>query len=122
MIKIAVLLTCYNRKEKTLNSLQSLNNAKKIKNTQLDIYLVDDGSIDGTSNSVSKLFNNVKIIKGNGDLFWNRGMHLAWTSAVNNCDYDFYFWLNDDTLINNDTIEILLNTSQDKRHKSIIVG
>ena len=86
-MKIAVLLTCFNRKNKTLACLKSLFGI--IPNCH--VYLVDDKSTDGTSEAIKQNFPQVKIIKGDGNLFWSRGMY----TAVKGC-YDFYLWLNDD--------------------------
>ena len=89
---------------------------------QLDIFLVDDDSNDGTSDAIKIQFPNVNIIKGNGNLFWNRGMHLAWGNAINKNDYDFYIWLNDDTVIYDYCIKELLACSELKKHQAIISG
>ena len=45
--------------------------------------------------AVGKMFPQVHIIKGDGNLFWNRGMYMAWQAAIKEKDYDFYLWLND---------------------------
>ena len=52
---VAVLLTCFNRKEKTLASLVRLFEAKEAYNSNLNlsIFLTDDGSTDGTGDAVS---------------------------------------------------------------------
>jgi GT2 family glycosyltransferase len=60
------------------------------------VYLVDDGSTDGTSAAVRASFPEVKIIAGTGSLYWCGGMRLAWLEAMRE-DYDYYLWLNDDT-------------------------
>lgn len=62
------------------------------------------------------------MIKGEGNLFWNRGMHLAWETAAQTQDYDFYFWLNDDTILNTGALQVLLQTSEQERDRAIIVG
>ena len=85
------MLTCHNRVAKTIACLSSLQAI----NFNSDIYLVDDGSEDGTSKIVNKLYPNVNIILGNGNLFWNRGMYTAWKEAIK-YNYDYYLWLNDD--------------------------
>lgn len=94
--QIAVLLTCHNRKDKTLNCLNRLFESASNSGLEVATYLVDDGSTDGTGEAVKKCFPNVNVIQGSGDLFWNQGMRLAWKEAARN-NYDFYFWLNDDT-------------------------
>lgn len=122
MNKIATLITCYNRKEKTLFCLKSLYSSEVSNNVRLDVFLVDDGCTDGTSEAIIKQYPEVHIIAGTGQLFWNRGMYLAWKTAVETNDYDFYLWLNDDTFIYQNTINRLLNDSISLQNKAIICG
>lgn len=119
---IAVLLTCYNRKEKTLNCLQSFYSNSLPENYQADIFLVDDGSTDGTGDAVKAKFPDVNIIEGTGSLYWNRGMHRAWETAAKTKDYDFYLWLNDDVEILPHAISELINITAANRYNSIVVG
>lgn len=110
---IAVLLTCYNRREKTLTCLESLYSCQMPENHILVVYLVDDGSHDGTSEVVKKYFPQVNVIQGTGNLFWNRGMRLAWEIATQINDYDFYLWLNDDTILDCNAIFQLIETYEE---------
>jgi len=107
---VAVLITCYNRKEKTLQCLNLLFKQNGIDNNfKITVFLVDDGCTDGTPNAVKKNFPQVNIIKGTGNLYWNGGMHLAWSTAANIKDYDYYLWLNDDTFLFENAILDLLS-------------
>jgi len=109
IITIAVLITCHNRKEKTLKCLRNLFCQKGIgESFLLEVFLVDDGCTDGTPEVIKLDFPQVTIIQGSGNLYWNRGMHLAWDTAAANKDFDFYLWLNDDTFLMEYAIEILL--------------
>lgn len=121
MSKIAVLLTCHNRKEKTLQCLLSFYDATKPNDTQFDFFLVDDGSTDGTTEAVKSKFPNVNIIKGSGNLFWNRGMHLAWKKALDYNEFDYYIWLNDDVIINTKGLTTIINDAKEMPN-SIICG
>jgi glycosyltransferase involved in cell wall biosynthesis len=56
MIKIAVLITCHNRIQKTQTCLKSLFKQKKIENINLKVFLVDDGSTDGTKEYKKRIF------------------------------------------------------------------
>lgn len=118
--QIAVLMTCHNRREKTLNCLRSLFNCSLPEEYALEVFLVDDGSTDNTATAVEQNFPAVNIIRGNGKLYWNRGMHLAWTTAAKKQVFDFYLWLNDDVELFSRAINDLLNCR--KKHDSIIVG
>ncbi len=93
---IAVLLTCHNRKTKTIACLVSLFQADIPPDYQLDIFLTDDGSTDGTGDAVDELFPQVQVIRGDGNLFWAGGMRLAWEKAMEEKRYDAYLLLNDD--------------------------
>lgn len=126
MIRIAVLLTCFNRVHSTLKCLNHLFESKLPDNFQLDVFLVDDNSPDQTGVFVKKAFPQVNVIQGSGNLFWNRGMHLAWGEAVKINKFDFYFWLNDDTFIFPDAIFNIVNdyylVKKEKLKETIIVG
>jgi GT2 family glycosyltransferase len=73
----------------------------------LSIYLVDDGSVDGTSEAVRNRFPQVTLVRGDGQLFWNGAMRRAWTTALASRP-NFYLWLNDDTLLRPDALRDLL--------------
>lgn len=108
MKNIAVLLTCYNRKDKTVSCLKSLFSAQIPLGYNFEVFLVDDGSSDGTANEVERIFPEVNIIKGNGNLFWNGGMRLAWETAIKARDFDFYLLLNDDTILYPKALNLLI--------------
>jgi GT2 family glycosyltransferase len=94
-VNIAVLMACYNRKELTRRCLAHLFEAGADAN--LDVFLVDDGSTDGTAEMVQATWPAVKITTGTGALFWSGGMNLAWSTALSaRSDYDAFLWLNDD--------------------------
>lgn len=117
MNSYAILLTCFNRKETTLRCLSRL--FELIDN--VDVYLVDDNSSDGTFEAVAIQFPQVNIIKGNGNLFWNRGMHLAWEHASKK-DYEYYLWLNDDVILYPNCFQELYDCANDTKNEAIIVG
>jgi GT2 family glycosyltransferase len=124
--QIAALLTCHNRRDKTITCLTSLFKVVVPPNYSLEVFLVDDGSTDGTSQAVKKKFPEVNIIQGNGNLFWNQGMRLAWKTAANKQTYDYYFWLNDDTILDKHALNELLQCSDEALNKfakeAIITG
>ena len=123
-INIAVLITCHNRKLTTYSCIKNLLKTKK-KNIKLKIYLVDDGSTDNTTFFLKKKkIPHLKIIKGNGNLFWCGGTNLAWQNAnKDNIIFDYYLWLNDDTNIFSNSINMLLKVEKIyKTKKFICVG
>lgn len=115
MNNIAVLMTCFNRKSKTISCIE------RLLPFDVDIYLVDDCSSDGTAEAVKELFKEVVLIQGDGNLFWNRGMHLAWERAAAN-EYEFYIWLNDDVMLYSNWLLELIGCSKIQGDNAIIVG
>lgn len=109
-IKIAVLLTVFNRKDVTIRGLKSLESAIKMlpTNYHFDVYMTDDGCTDGTSESVTLSFPYVNIIKGNGNLFWGGGMRAAWEYANGKkFRYDYFIWFNDDVVLYENALSLL---------------
>lgn len=92
-------MTCHNRVNVTIKCLKNLYSSQLDTNISFEVYLVDDGSKDDTSRLVKLYFPKVNIIFGDGNLYWNRGMSLAYEYASRDSVYDYYLWLNDDTLI-----------------------
>lgn len=119
-IKIATIITCFNRKEKTISCLTHLFEAENKYNIQhsqhsieLYIYLTDDGCTDGTANAVRNVCKgkNLHIIQGDGKCYWAGGMRLAWKEALKTeNNWDFYLLLNDDTLVSTNVFDELFAT------------
>jgi len=108
---IAVLITCHNRKEKTIQCLKALFNQKGLgESYSIEVFLVDDGCTDGTPEAIRLNFPQVNIIQGSGTLYWNKGMHLAWETAASAKDFDYYLWLNDDTFLFQNCLDILFQS------------
>ncbi len=120
--KMAVLITCYNRKAGTLECLKALFAASaQAPYVDLSVFLVDDGSTDGTGAEVQKAYPEVHVIEGSGSLYWGGGMNVAWEEAANQGS-DFYMWLNDDTLLQKGAIRNLLADSARFNDNAIFVG
>lgn len=117
-MKIAVLMTCYNRVETTLRCLKSLFAQKS--NAELSVFLVDDGSPDKTGERVKAVCPTVTIILGTGSLYWCRGMNLAWRTAGSG--FDAYLWLNDDVELAGGALAMLIADADATEWKGAIVG
>ena len=107
--KCAILITCHNRKDKTLAFLKSLTAQSSWDALQKEVYLLDDGSTDGTADAIKVHFPFVIIIKGTGNLFWAGGMRFLWQHVLNQKTYDLYFLFNDDVVLLDGALEKLTN-------------
>lgn len=114
---IAVLLTTFNRKQKTLACLQNLKQQQLPDDVKLEVFLTDDASKDGTAAAVNADFPETHVYNGNGSLFWAGGMRSTWREALK-IDADFYLLLNDDTLLKNTAIAELLQCSNFVKSKT----
>lgn len=116
-VKVAVLMTCRNRKVLTVGCLKRLlpqiGEAAKV-------FLVDDGSTDGTRDAIRNASQKVHVVDGDGSLYWAKGMRKAWEAAVaGRQDWDGFLWLNDDTELSSDAIAKMLAANDGER---IVVG
>lgn len=118
---IAVIMTVHNRRETTLECIRRFYTCRGVDSFEVDFYLMDDGSTDGTSEAVAESFPQVILLKGDGNLFWNRGMYECWKEAIKK-HHDFYLWLNDDTMLFENALEILFKNYEEAGVLSVISG
>jgi len=124
-MKLAVLMACHNRRQKTVDCLDALFRNALPAGWSVEVFLMDDGSTDGTSDAVRARFQNVHLLRGDGSLFWNRGMHEAFGAALQ-AGADAYMWLNDDTMLYPATLGTLFDTWHEMKQRYgddvIVVG
>lgn len=122
-MEIAVLLATFNRKDKTLLCLKSLFNQDLGEEINLNVFVTDDNSTDGTPQEIKRRYPQIDLLKGNGSLFWAGGMRNSWTKALE-ARPDYYLLLNDDTVLERECIKKLLtyySTTTDES-PAIVVG
>lgn len=117
-LQVAVVMACHNRINSTLNCLHSLFTYAP-DHWDLTIYLVDDGSTDGTSEAISQQFPEVRIIFGPGNWYWAQSMYRAELSID---DYfDAVLWLNDDVSLLPHGLQ-QLEELREQQNNSVLVG
>jgi GT2 family glycosyltransferase len=125
-MNVAVLMTCFNRVETTLDCLDNLFACEQPVGVDFDVWLVDDASPDGTGAKVKERYPEVNVLQGSGKLYWCGGMRLAWDAAVRAGDYDAFLWLNDDTHLNSDALRIFIDAAAEAERLTgdagIVVG
>ena len=110
-MNVVALLACHNRKDLTLRCLEAFfSQVFRATAPTLEAIVVDDGSTDGTGKAVQAKFGSVRVIAGDGTLYWARGMQLAESFAIPERP-DFLLWLNDDVTVDPDAVDRLLETA-----------
>ncbi len=65
------------------------------------MFLLDDASPDGTAAAVRERFPQVHVLDGTGNLWWVRGMDVAYKAALaSGTKWDAYLLYNDDVVLN----------------------
>lgn len=121
-MSIAVLMACFNRKDITRKCLSLLFSQQLPEGFELKVFVCDDRSTDGTGEMIELEFPQVEVVQGNGKLYWGGGMRKAWELAKNHGNFDFFLWLNDDTLLYPDGLKQVWEDYLRVEPNSIIVG
>jgi glycosyltransferase involved in cell wall biosynthesis len=115
MTRVAAVMAAYNRRELTLACLRSLE-AQQVPGVELDVFVLDDASSDGTSQAIAEQFPQVNVLRGDGHLYWNGGMRRAFGAAIER-DYDHYLWMNDDASLDAGAVALLLDGERQLRDR-----
>jgi GT2 family glycosyltransferase len=107
MTTIGIVMTCFNRRDKTLDALEKIFTTQLPAFTSLRVHLTDAASSDGTAESVGSKFPQVHLIQGDQTMFWNAGMRKSLDAAYAE-GADFVLWLNDDTVLTGTAISDLI--------------
>lgn len=98
-----ILIPVFNRKNCTKTCLDSLSNQL----TEMTrVFVIDDGSVDGTREMMENEFPFVEVISGNGNLWWAGSINLGIEHLSKNLkSNDYILLLNDDTTFPEDFIK-----------------
>lgn len=111
LIQVALVIPVHNRRETTLQCLRSLARVD-VRGLSVRIFVVDDGSVDGTSDAIRNQFPDVELIAGDGTLHYaagtNRGIEAAleWRAT-------FIVTMNDDAVFHDQFLQRLVTTASE---------
>lgn len=116
---ISIVIPVHNRKAYTRQCLTCLQ-AQTYRDFQ--IIVVDDGSTDGTDEMIYQNFPDVVLLKGDGNLWWAEATNRGIRYAQNHPDRreNFVLTLNDDTRVDADYLQTLLDAHQ--QHQPCLIG
>lgn len=123
LYRVAVMMACYNRKEKTKRCLESLSKQLEEYSERciIDKYIFDDYSTDGTYEMIRESFPDLIIIRGDGNNYWCKSMFRLMKITVRK-EYDFYLMLNDDVLFYEDAFYTMFHSYNKVKSPCGIVG
>lgn len=104
---VAVVMSTFNRKQTTVECLRRLKASILPPRLKIHLYVVDDGSDDGTPSAVREYDGPLTLIHGTGNLFWCGAMRKGYEAATSD-SHSAYLWMNDDTWLYPDSINRLV--------------
>jgi N-acetylglucosaminyl-diphospho-decaprenol L-rhamnosyltransferase len=105
---LSVVIVNFNVKfflEQCLSSLKKAIEGSSLTNGQTEVYIVDNASSDGSVDFLIPLFPSFHFIRNNQ----NTGFAKANNQALSRCSGDYILFLNPDTIVSEDSLEICLN-------------
>jgi len=105
--KVSLVTPIFNGIKDTVEFLNSLSN---ITYQNYEIIIVDDGSTDGSSEVIIKQFPYVRLLQGDGNLWWAGGTNLGVRDALER-GADFILTINNDNVVSPDFLTALIETA-----------
>src|SRR5574340_1139813 len=116
MEKVAIVIPTHNNKRTIIECLEFI---MKDDYDNIEIIVIDDGSWDGTTNAITAEYPSVKVINGDGNLWWAGAMNVGIKAALDG-GADYVLALNDDVLISPGSVRALVTCAQ--AHGKTIIG
>lgn len=116
MIDVSVVIVNYNTKKLTLECLNSIVNLTK--NVNYEIIVVDNSSIDGSQDEISKAFSDVRLICLNENIGFGRANNKGVEVATG----EFLFFLNSDTILLNNAIFYFYQFFKNNQNHKYVCG
>ncbi len=119
-MRLYILTAVHNYLEDTKKLLKSIS-SQTFRN--FDIFLVDDGSSDGTNAFIHKNYPSVNIIKGDGNLWWSASLNLGLRKILKKAGKDDLVWIiNNDCYFHKYVLQNLLSYQKRIGYENNITG
>ena len=118
LVRIEIVTPVHNRIDETMLCLRSL---ARVDRTGLDLHIiiVDDGSNDGTAETIAATYPDVEIISGDGSLWYTAGTNRGLEAALHR-DPHYILAINNDSIFDPACIQRLVACAQ--RNARSVVG
>jgi len=107
---IFVIIPVHNRIDFTIGCLEAM---EKQTYSNFELVLIDDGSIDGTTETIQKKYKEVSILSGDGNYWWTKSVNEGIKYAMNQ-GAKYVITLNNDTIPESNFVEMMVKWSKVK--------
>lgn len=114
-MKLLVIVVTYNGMKWLDKCLSSIVNSS----IASDLYIVDNGSSDGSKDFVKQNYPDAVLVESKENLGFGRANNMGLKYALDN-NYDFVYLLNQDAWVESDTFEKLIAVSKDNAEYGIL--
>lgn len=104
---VTIIILNLNKKDDTLKCLESVF---KLDYHPIEVVLVDNGSTDGSVESVCEAFTEVHIVKSFTNLGVSGGRNFGIEYANEKFDYEYIFFLDNDSMVEDTTLKKLVES------------
>ena len=112
-MKLTFIVACFNRRELTVRAAQQVLAAADLAGVSSALIVYDDGSTDGTSESLQLLDPRIEVLAGDGTAFWAKSMAAAEEHALSQQVMpDYIVWINDDVDFDDDFVQRIVAAAQ----------
>jgi GT2 family glycosyltransferase len=113
---VVVIILNLNKKDDTLKCLESVF---RLDYSPYEVVVVDNGSTDGSADAISRAFSRVHLIKSTNNLGVSGGRNLGIEYANNNFRYEYLFFLDNDTLVEDSSLAKLTEALKNDREAGL---
>ncbi len=114
-MKILVIIVTYNAMQWAERCFNSLRKST----VKPDVFVVDNGSTDGTQAYIQVNYSEILFIQSENNLGFGRANNLGIEYAINN-GYDYVYLLNQDAWVEKDMLEKLISVSKENPKYGIL--
>ena len=122
-MKIAVILTCFNRKEKTENCIRNIVHGNPMH--KFTFIVVDDQSNDGTVEKMQEMTRefDIHLLQSGGDAYYSGGMRIGMNYVLSKLKehFEYVLLVNDDVSFCENSIEKIIEQSRNQKD-AVVIG